>query len=309
MTTTSTIALALASFTCACHFDPVGESVDADSSSSTDEGTDTFVTTVSASATASATSSPSTTTSTSESGTDDSTTDDPTFGDDATTTHGSDSTGEGVTDWALAFDGSSYARKIDDGDVPWSSADFTVETWAQIQDTGATGIILDSATMDFTSGWVLYLHNESHTLVFSFFDENHQNQVVMGPTVESIGTGWHHLAGTKIGDTVFIHVDGITVTTQTVASTLAFDSSTLWSIGGSPDDNIDFRLKDVALDDLRVSAFARYDADFDPPVEYDPASPSVLLLTLDEGDGFLLGDEKSGISFGINDPVWIPGHE
>lgn len=304
MTTMSKTALALASLTCACYFDPVGESVE--SSSSSDEGTDTFVTTTATtSATASATSS--TTTDASESGTDESTTDDPTFGDDATTTHGS--TGEATTDWALAFDGTSYARKIDDGDVPWSTTDFTVETWAQIQDTNATGIILDSATMDFTSGWVLYLHNESHTLVFSFFDESHQNQVVMGPTVESIGTGWHHLAGTKIGDTVFIHVDGVTVTTQTVAPTLAFDPTTLWSLGGSPDDDPDYRLKDVAIDDLRVSGFARYDADFDPPIEYDPASPSIVLLTLDEGDGFLLGDADSGISFGINDPVWIPGHE
>jgi hypothetical protein len=89
MTTTIKIALVLASLICACHFDPVGESLATESSSSTDGGT--FVTTTQTTgATAITTTSATTTTDGSESGDATST---ETFGDDATTTYSESSTG------------------------------------------------------------------------------------------------------------------------------------------------------------------------------------------------------------------------
>jgi len=116
---------------------------------------------------------------------------------------GDESTGEPITDFALHFDGSSFARKIDDGnDYTWQSSDFTVETWAEITSLDARGVIFDTTDANFSSGWVFYIHNEFNALVFSVFDDAHMNHVVLGPSIDEIGMGWHHLAATKSGNTV-----------------------------------------------------------------------------------------------------------
>jgi len=229
--------------------------------------------------------------------------------DDEASESSSGSTGESSTDFALHFDGSSYARMSEvEPTFAWPSSDFTVEAWVEIHDTNARGIIFDTANVQFSDGWVLYLHSEYNALVFSFFDENHQNQVVMGPDIEDIGTGWHHFAATKSDDTVFIHVDGVTKAEQQVPSTLSFDDSTLWSLGGSPDDNPDFRLTDVTVDDLRISGFARYESDFDPLPAYDDDESVILLLLLDAGDGDVATDETRAVDFDVENPEWVPGN-
>lgn len=222
----------------------------------------------------------------------------------------SESSGEERVDWALAFDGTSYGRKINDGGaVPWTVADFTVEVWVEIQATSATGVIFDSTDAAFTTGWVLYFHNDMHALVFSFFDDAHSNQVIVGPSVEEIGTGWHHLAATKSGGQVFIHVDGTAMMTASVPPSMAFDQI-LWSLGGNAVGDPAFRLINTALDDLRVSGFPRYEAKFDPPVAYDDDAESViLLLRLDEGEGVVASDaEASEVSFSVESPSWVPGN-
>lgn len=297
----STIKIALAlGLLPACCFEEAGESFPSTESSS--EGgsqSSTSVATVTTSTTMSATSEASSDASSSE-GTE-------TVGDSATSEETS-STGEEISDWALAFDGTSYARKVEAGG-PWPSSDFTVETWVEIQDPEATGIIFDTADVGFQNGWVLYLHNDWHALVFSFFDATHYNNVVTGPTVAEIGTGWHHLAATKSGGTVRIYVDGVTKVTQSVPPSLSFDDSALWSIGGSPDDNADFRLRDVVVDDVRLSSTARYTDDFDPPSSYDPDDANVILtLELDEGSGGTAMSSDGSASFSIDNPTWVPGN-
>lgn len=232
--------------------------------------------------------------------------DDPSSGEDSSTT-----TGEVLKDYALEFDGKSYARKVEDGgDFQWPASDFTVEVWAEIRDTDATGVIFDTTNAAFSSGWVLYLHNDWHAIVFSFFDENHQNQVVMGPLVEDIGIGWHHLSATKYDNTVTIHVDGATMTTQTVPSSLSFDNSTLWTMGGSQVADPAFHLRDASVDDVRITGFARYGDDFDPPPAYDADDTEsvILMLLLDAGEGDLVSDEIGGVDFNVENPAWGSGN-
>jgi hypothetical protein len=117
------------------------------------------------------------------------------------------------------------------------------------------------------------------------------------------------LAATKSGGTVSIFVDGVTMTTQAVPSDVAADQ-TLWTLGGDNRDNPDFNLIDVTLDDLRISGFARYEADFDPPQDYDGDTTSViLLLRLDEGEGELTSDPEAAIvDFSVQSPSWVPGN-
>lgn len=296
----------------ACSFPSEGVGVSDSSSGFTDsdEGTDGSVTTT---ATTVATSDPSaTTTSAGPSSSDDaSSSDHGSSGESDPTTDGDSSTGDVMQDWALAFDGTSHARKLGNGGTfGWSAQDFTVEVWLNIEDTSATGVIFDGTNDTFTSGWVLYLHNDWHNVVFSFFDDTHYNNVVVGPAVEAIGTGWHHIAATKSGDSVWIHVDGVSWDPVPVSSAVAVDASTLWSLGGNSQDNPDFYLHDAAVDDVRISEVARYTEDFDPPASYDADTEAVLLLLrIDEGQGFMTSDDEAGyIDFSVELPAWTLGN-
>jgi len=230
--------------------------------------------------------------------------------DDGSSSEEGSSTGEPISDFALSFDGSSFARKIDDGDdYEWPSSDFTVEAWAEITDLDARGVIFDTTNANFSSGWVFYLHNEYHALVFSIFDDSHANHVVVGPSLEDIGTGWHHLAATKSGTSVYIFVDGTTMKVELVPSSIAFDNTTLWTLGGNAVDNVDFRLTDVTLDDVRISGFARYEGNFDPEEVYiDGEDAIILLLRLDAGSGVVTNDEIMNVGFSVEDPAWVAGN-
>ena len=296
----------------ACHF--VEEGV-GDSSSSTgvtggEENPETFDPSVTTTLSVTSTS---TTSSASNPTTDESSSDDVTTSeDDATTTHGESSTGEDMKDWALSFDGTSHARKLGDGGVvDWTAQDFTVETWIDVQSADVTGVIFDASNIEFNSGWVLYFHAGFGALVFSFFDGTHYNQVVVGPAIDTLDVGWHHLSATKSGYDVFIHVDGALVTQQTVPTSVAQHGSTIWSLGGNTADLEGFRLKHASLDDVRVTASPRYDgSDFDPSLVYDADTSDVLLLLrIDEGDGDLLADTEAGyLDFSVTAPVWVTGN-
>lgn len=305
----STIKIALAlGLLPACCFDEAGESLVSNESSSSSEDGSTSVTTTATTTTATGAT---TSTSAGSEGSSDVTTSEGTEtsgGSDATT---ESSTGETIEDYALAFDGTSYARKLGNGgSFGWSAQDFTVEAWLKIEDVEATGVIFDGTNDTFTSGWVLYLHNDWHAVVFSFFDDTHYNNVVVGPAVDAIGTGWHHVAATKSGDAVWIHVDGVSWDPVPVAQSVAVDPTTLWSLGGNSQDDPNFYLRDAAVDDVRISEIARYTADFDPPATYDDNTESVLLLLrIDEGDGIMTSDNEAGyIDFSVESPAWTPGN-
>ncbi len=239
-------------------------------------------------------------------------------GDDAEASTDESSTGEPVPpDWALEFDGSSRALKIGDGGVyEWTHPNFTVEAWVEIKHADATGIIFASENPESTAGWAFYLHPDWHTFAFSYLDSDQINRLTMGPTVEEIGVGWHHLAATKDGDTVFMHVDGVAVVADDHPdASMSSAGGTVWTIGGTAtDDPTSFwRLKDVVIDDVRISQYSRYGGNFDPPTVFEDdcnAECTInLILPLDEGDGIIAEDALvSDVEFMIEDPEWVAGY-
>lgn len=221
----------------------------------------------------------------------------------------SSSTGEPVTDFALHFNGLSSARKAsNDGSYGWTHKDFTIETWIEIEDEDATGVIFD-AQDGYAIGLSFYLHPEWHSLVFSFYDDSHENWVVTGPQVASIGVGWHHVAVTKNGDTVYLHVDGVTEEVDTVGEELFYAPVTL-TIGAIFNYDDVWSLKHANLDDLRITALPIYDSNFEPPVVVEDTfeNQGVLLVDFDEGDGILASDSISFMQFEIDDPEWVTGN-
>lgn len=94
-----------------------------------------------------------------------------------------------------------------------------------------------------------------------------------------------------------------------VPSSMSFDATTPWSLGGNSLDNPDFRLTDVAIDDVRITGFARYEADFEPPTAYDTDITSVIvLLLLDDGRGADARDENGNLDFSLVNPMWVVGN-
>ncbi len=246
-------------------------------------------------------------------GDDESESDDDSSGSDEET--GDATTGEPITDFALRFDGSTVARKTNSGGgYGWVATDFTVEAWIEISDTAATGAIFDAQTEAFDAGWSLYLHPKWNALVFSFFNESGDNQIVIGPSVSDIGVGWHHVAATKEFDRAFIHVDGVAVEIADVSPEIAL-VPVIMTIGSVANEAPLYTLDSVAIDDLRITEAPLYSGNFDAPVVLDGdwATGTRLLLHFDEGEGVIIGDpEISDIEFGIESPDvpdWVPGHD
>lgn len=219
------------------------------------------------------------------------------------------STGEPITDFALRFNGLSSARKTtNDGSYGWTHKDFTIETWVYVEDEDATGVLFD-AQDGYAIGLSFYLHPEWHSLVFSFYDEDHQNWVVTGPQVASIGVGWHHLAVTKNAETVYLHVDGITEQVDTVADELFYAPVTL-TLGAIFNYDDAWSLKHASIDDVRITSIPIYDSNFDPPLVFEDSFEDygVMLMDFDEGDGILATDSISFMQFEIDEPEWVEGN-
>lgn len=223
----------------------------------------------------------------------------------------SGSTGDPIEDWALHFGGDTVANKDNNGGAyGWSAEAWTVEAWIDIEDTSARGILFESEDAALTTGWVLYLHTDFNALTFSFFDATNANQVVIGPSIEDIGIGWHHIAATNSGEgTVYIHVDGVPMAAEEVSTSVATDNVVQWKIGGNVVGNPDLNLRHVAIDDLRITESPLYSGPFDPPVVFETNDATALLLNFDEGKGVVTQDtEASFIGFAIENPAWVAGN-
>jgi hypothetical protein len=224
----------------------------------------------------------------------------------------SSSTGEPpapVTEHALQFNGASFARKSSQGgEYGWSDPEWTVETWIEILDENATGVLFDAQNGGAT-GWALYFQPDWRSLVFSFYDSGNVNQVVEGPQVEQIGVGWHHIAATKVTDTVYLHVDGVAVKAQLVSDLPAYGPVTL-SVGTVSTNEQFWDLNGVIIDEIRVTNYPIYDSNFDPPVVLDnDVEGALVLLKFDEGAGVIATESatEDGMNFTITNPNWVEG--
>lgn len=310
MKTITTLAIGLALFACGCPMVTEGTMTGSDSSSSSSDAGDDDVTTLNTVTTVDGSESDDSDSSGDE-------TESSSGGDDTDASTEESSTGEPLPpDWALEFDGTSRGVKIGDGgEYEWTAPNFTIEAWVQILDTDATGIIFASENLASTAGWAFYFHPDWRTFVFSYLDGTQSNRLTMGSTIEEIGEGWHHLAATKDEDTVYLHVDGVAVVVDNQANgAMSSAGGTIWTIGGTAtaDPTSFWRLKDTVIDDVRISEFSRYSGNFDPPVVFEDdcgaACTINLILTLDEGEGIVVGDDASGVDFTIDAPEWVEGY-
>jgi hypothetical protein len=301
MTTTIKIALVLASLICACHFDPVGESLATESSSSTDGGT--FVTTTQTTgATAITTTSATTTTDGSESGDATST---ETFGDDATTTYSESSTGE-VQSHALAFNG-GLAISDETALVDFDGDPYTIEMWLQI-DQSAEGVIFDTTVTVAGPNGLTLVRDSAWTgndnVVFYDFGTTPESRLD-GDDPASWSPQWHHLAVTHDGSVAKIWIDGSEISSLQVIAQ-ADNATAPVAIGSQPTTPFP-PLVGVVVDELRISRAVLYDVPFVPELPLGD-DESALHWTFDEGEGTAAVDSIEGLQITIDAGVsWISG--
>lgn len=209
-----------------------------------------------------------------------------------------------VQDWALYFDGAASASS-DALDLALGT-DFTVELWARLDSADAHGTIAAYRGAG-TSGWALLLAPGTSEVTFGVYDNNGVWNEVVGSDIAEIDPGWHHLAATKHGTTLYLHIDGAVdatapCTAQASAPTVALQIGTGdGDVAGEP-------LLYVGIDDLRVSATARYQGAFVPEAEFAIDMDTRVYLDLEEGDGDVTIDGVDGRAFDLIGIEWIPGN-
>lgn len=215
----------------------------------------------------------------------------------------SSSTGpDPITDWALYFDGTAWAQSTSVVELDLG-ADFTVEAWIRTDSADATGVIASYRGVG-TTGWSLEIDDTSH-LLFGFFDNNGAWNEALGNDVADLGPGWHHVAGTKRGTSIYLHVDGQVAATGPCSE--ANSAPTVAIVLGTETDGEP--LVGIAIDDLRISNVARYQEAFEPEAELAADPSTLVLLALDEADGTACFDTGArGLTFDLQAPTWTQGN-
>lgn len=223
--------------------------------------------------------------------------------DESSSGDGSDSSSSGeppIEDFALYFDGAATMQSTEDVALVLDGS-FTVEAWLRLDSADAHGQLVTHRGAG-TTGWELFITEGTTQIAFGVFDNNGEWTEATGDDVSVYGPGWHHVAGTKDGTSLLVHVDGELVATQSCPDGMGAPTVPLRvGTGESP-------LETVGVDDVRISAPARYDAAFDPEDELALDANTLVLVVLDEGIGQAADEVAMGLLFELEDATWIPGN-
>lgn len=220
---------------------------------------------------------------------------------DASSDSDSDSSGEPpIEDFALYFDGVASMQSTEAVDLELNGS-FTIETWVRFDSPDSVGQIVTHRGVG-TTGWELFITEGNTKIGFGVFDNNGEWHEAIGDDVAVYGVGWHHVAGSKDGTSLLVHVDGALVATQGCPVGMGAPTVPLRiGLGEVP-------LQIAAVDDVRISSPARYDSGFDPSVEFEIDADTLILVELDEGVGQAANELSMGLLFDLTDTEWIPGN-
>lgn len=212
------------------------------------------------------------------------------------------STGDPITDFALYFGGDGQLVSDEAIDLQLGQS-YTVEAWIRIDSTDAHGPIVVHRGVG-TTGWSLQVSSAPSAFIFGFFDNNGTWTDLASSDLSEYGNGWHHVAAVKDMSTLHMYVDGNMVASKVCPSGVSAPSVEVQigtNAGGS--------LLSIAVDDVRISEGARYEASFKPQAEIEADLLTRLLLVLDEGVGLVASDDgPDAWSFSTTGTLWVAGN-
>lgn len=132
-----------------------------------------------------------------------------------------------ASDNTFSFNGSNNYVTISSGsNFTFGAGDFTLETWymPNVSYAASNGYIFDTSV----NGTRLQLYNNNFTFVL-------QSQVasVIGPAGAGLNINtWHHAVGTRVGSTLTLYLNGVSVGTSTSGANLSDAGGTIGEYGG-----------------------------------------------------------------------------
>lgn len=212
----------------------------------------------------------------------------------------------GVSKYALGsfyFDGNGdYLTIPDSDDFHLGNNDFTVEAWIRptaYATLNAASYVSTIAGQDLSTSrsWMFNIEGTATsftTLAFSGFADNGSNYTSVTAGYTFALNTWYHIAASRIGDLVYLHVNGVCVNPGgTAFSRTIQNSTTTVKVGALEYDATYHYYFTGYIDDLRITrGVGRYKTDFTPAAIVASAPTgdpyfnyTTLLLKMDGANG------------------------
>jgi hypothetical protein len=170
---------------------------------------------------------------------------------------------------SVLFDGNSdYITTPDHADFAVGSGDFTIDFWFKKNANGALQCAFCqlNSTATLTTASILCYIDKTETNLPSI-------DVYAGGTLHGAqsataitDTNWHHYAGVRNGNTLYLYIDGIEKATHDLTGITINDSANVPTIGRPGDYNGQYT--NGWIDEFRFSkGIARWTANFTPPTQ------------------------------------------
>jgi hypothetical protein len=199
-------------------------------------------------------------------------------------------------DQALALDGKGGALWFAAEAIPDLAGPFTLEAWVRPEAPEGNHTVIGRFA---GRGLALLLSDGRPRLLLG---HRKRRLDLRGPAGALEVGRWHHLAAIYDGARVRLYVDGAEVAAAEVETdALRLKSGLPLYVGANPDENGGAgAFFQGAIDEVRISALARYEtARFDPPARHEGDPQTLLLLHLDRDDGPFALDASPGRRHGI----------
>ena len=146
----------------------------------------------------------------------------------------------------------------------FGTGDFTIEGWFYSLTSGTSqrGMV-DSRTVAIGTNGLMLRENNGGFLVYL------NNATILSTTTGRVANQWQHLALVRSGTTLTLYVDGVSKATATVSTNL---TDNRFRLSGFVDTQATPYAYNGYIDDLRITKFARYLANFTPPTAAFPDS-------------------------------------
>ena len=143
--------------------------------------------------------------------------------------------------------------------------DFTIEFWMNYSSkTGYQTIMGFGYVTNTNGGWLLQTGNGDGNLKFYFGSGG--DVLVASESGSTVNTGtWYHIAVVRTGGNTKIYRDGTQVATGADTNNYSPPTSTIFYIGGGDTTGFGNYYFNGYIDDLRISKYARYTANFTSP--------------------------------------------
>lgn len=167
---------------------------------------------------------------------------------------------------SLKFDGTGDALVVNGtaSDFAFGSGDFTIEFWLYINTTSGAQIIYDSRPLSTqTTQATLYLASGGSIRYYTGSADR-----ITGSTLSA--STWYHIALCRSGTSTKLFVDG-TQSGSTYTDSTSYTNTTGRPVLGIDGFNMNANYLNGNLDDLRVTKYARYTANFTAPTRQLPA--------------------------------------